>query len=233
MLSGKITMVIGGSGPIGKAIVQSFLMENARVIVPLSSSDEVMELKQHLSKVTSGELITFLTDLTDYSKASEIASEIIDEFGKIDLAVTAINNCCSNTTLAKIDINDWQRMVEKNITPFFISSSLMLSFLSDETAMYVTLSDFDRQRGDNKNVLGSVASSIQVKMAEIIATELKGIKARYHHIFLHKSFHCGQPTDQHMLGDHIIQLYIDGTSKYEEVFLDFPSSTIPSEFMSW
>lgn len=224
LLSDKITMIIGGTGVLGKEIVKSFLKENATVIVPAQSSDDILELKQHLLQVTTGKLIPFLTDLADYSKASEISTEIIDEFGRIDLAVTALDNCSSQTALSKLEITDWYRMIEQNINPFFVSTRIILSILKDKTSMYVTISNIDQAKQDNKNVLSSIAASLQGKMAEIISSELPEIKARYHHIFLHNSIDKDYSSGKQIAftGDLIVQLYLAEDSKQNAVFLNFP-----------
>jgi NAD(P)-dependent dehydrogenase (short-subunit alcohol dehydrogenase family) len=55
-LEGKNVVVAGGTGRVGEGLVRSFLMEGARVIVPVRSTSKEQRLRSYLEGVETGRL---------------------------------------------------------------------------------------------------------------------------------------------------------------------------------
>jgi len=85
-LAGKIAIVTGSSGGIGKAIALKFAEEGARVVVAAR--------RQHLCEQTvkqirekGGEAMAIPTDVTDESQVERLITETVKRYGRLDLLV--------------------------------------------------------------------------------------------------------------------------------------------------
>ena len=81
-LTGKVVLVTGGAGGIGRAICRHFASEGAKVAVHYhTSSDDA----QTLAKEIGG--VSFYADLRNQSESDEMVSRIISEMGGLDACV--------------------------------------------------------------------------------------------------------------------------------------------------
>lgn len=85
-LDGKVAIITGGAGGIGKGIVTAFVKEGAIVaIVDLNEemgNQAVEELKKYQS-----ESIFIQADLAEHSKLGGIVTQVVEKLGKLDILV--------------------------------------------------------------------------------------------------------------------------------------------------
>lgn len=121
MLSGKIALVTGGRGGIGRAICARFLREGATVF----ATDLTNEVT--LSDYADGSrFIRF--DVTSEDEARATMTRVGEECGKLDILVNAagieIEKTIEQTSLA-----DWNRIFAINVTGTFLASKYALPLL--------------------------------------------------------------------------------------------------------
>ena len=56
-LEGKTIVVAGGTGRVGEGLVRSFLLEGARVIVPVRSTAKDQRLRSYVEGIDTGKLV--------------------------------------------------------------------------------------------------------------------------------------------------------------------------------
>src|SRR6478672_1954285 len=112
LLTGKVALVPGGTGNTGVGIVRSLLQEDATVIVPAKSARGIASLKEYVAGTRPGRLVTLLADYPDYDKAFDVAENIVEEFGQIDLGVAALESPAASACLTELEITDWQKMAD-------------------------------------------------------------------------------------------------------------------------
>ncbi len=82
-LEGKVAIVTGGAGGIGKAIVSAYLDEGARVLAVDVNAEAGAKLTEEL-----GEGVRFLAaDLAVQENAAKIVSTAVEAFGRLDVLV--------------------------------------------------------------------------------------------------------------------------------------------------
>jgi NADP-dependent 3-hydroxy acid dehydrogenase YdfG len=224
---GKIALVAGYAGSPCVGIIKSFLEEGSTVILPAKSADEVAYIKNHLIEVSTGNLITLLTDLPDFDKAFDTAENIIQEFGRIDIAVIIFENNWFGPLLSEIDINEWQKVADKYITSYFVIGRVLLQLMKQQPyGMYVAVSDMESLMKDPHHSLANFAANAQIEIAKIFAEEMAATGVRYYHLFTHKSGlpEKTDPTENapglspEILGQYIIQLYDGESSQFVHPF---------------
>ena len=227
-LSGKITLVTDGTGCVGAGIVRSLLHENATVIVPAKSAHGIRQLKEYVADVAKGKLITLLTDYPDYDKAFDIAENVIEEYGQIDLAVAAFDAPAASPCITELAITDWQKMTDENITACFVSARIVLSFMKEfKHGMYISISNTDDFENKSSLALANISALIQTEMAKLFFEEVKKHGLKYHHLFINNAVTRDKHTrlvhkdgwiTPEAVGNYIVQLYLGETGTAENLF---------------
>ncbi|WP_185876800.1 3-oxoacyl-[acyl-carrier-protein] reductase [Blattabacterium cuenoti] len=115
LLNGKIALVTGGSGDIGKSIIKTFVKHGANVIFTFFSSKKeanklVLELKNSVE--------AYQIDLSDLKSSEYLIEKIIKKYGNIDILV---NNAgiIKDNFLLKISKEDWDYVIKNNLYSVF------------------------------------------------------------------------------------------------------------------
>jgi NAD(P)-dependent dehydrogenase (short-subunit alcohol dehydrogenase family) len=86
-LAGKVAVITGASSGIGRATMETFGREGAKVVGTARSEDKLNEVIDGI-KSAGGEGIVVPADLEDTSTAERVVQAAVDEFGKIDVLVS-------------------------------------------------------------------------------------------------------------------------------------------------
>jgi NAD(P)-dependent dehydrogenase (short-subunit alcohol dehydrogenase family) len=222
-LTGKVALIAGGAGHTGIGIVRALLQEDATAIVPARSARDIGRLKEHVSGIKQGRLVTLLADYPDYDKAFDMAEDIVSAFGQIDIAVTALDSPAASACLTELAITDWQKMADENITAGFVVGRVVLEMMKKNGyGMYISMSHTEDFEKKSSLALANIAATLQVEMARIFAEGIKGSGIRYHHLFVRR-----QAADERQVGDFIVQLYGGRTGDATHLF-QWPPNGAPA-----
>ncbi|MFP5039858.1 SDR family NAD(P)-dependent oxidoreductase [Parasediminibacterium sp. JCM 36343] len=228
-LTGKIVLIAGGATVHGRGIVHYFLKANATVIVPGTSLQGLNGLKASIENINTGHLITHLTELPDYDKAFDIAETIVEEFGKIDIGIGVFSNAPCSSMLTEAHINDWQQMIDTEVTPFFVCARLILNAMKlIEDGLYVNVCYGKDFEDGNYAPLSKIAQNAKMEMSKIFAEESKKHNVRYQHLWV-------KPTDDgdnnlanlnsaETIGTEILKLFIEKTENTDCIFHSIPEN---------
>lgn len=87
MLAGKVAIITGGAGGIGRGIALAYVKEGASVvIVDFCNAERGQEVVEGL-KAYSPKVLFIQKDISQPNCAQEIRNETIDKFGKIDILI--------------------------------------------------------------------------------------------------------------------------------------------------
>lgn len=118
-LSGKCTVVTGGSRGIGRGIALAFAEHGASVVACyINESDASRSLGEELA-ASSGKGYVAQGDVTDEAAVRKIVDEAAERFGHIDVVV---NNAgaVSHTMLADMELDEWRRVLDTNLTSMYL-----------------------------------------------------------------------------------------------------------------
>lgn len=117
----QIILVTGASRGIGKAITLSFLEAGANVIGIYGGNAQAAEsLREELGS-KSKKLALFQCDISSPEEVAKLFSTVEEIYGHIDVLV---NNAGirKDSVLALMKVNDWQRVIDVNLTGTFLMS---------------------------------------------------------------------------------------------------------------
>lgn len=111
-LEGKVAIITGGAGGLGRETSLLFASEGAHVVVA--------DYHQDLAEQTAAEIngMGVGVDVSQRDQVDRMVNEVLDTFGKIDIL---INNAgiTMDSTLVKMTEADWNRVVSINQTGVF------------------------------------------------------------------------------------------------------------------
>src|SRR5688500_20353196 len=85
-LRGKVALLTGAAGGIGRAICARFIQEDIRVIAADIDADSLHRMAEEIG-CDSDRFHPLLLDITDFNAVAGAVARIIDEFGRIDILI--------------------------------------------------------------------------------------------------------------------------------------------------
>src|SRR6185437_14388174 len=110
---GKVAVVTGGSGGLGRAIAEAFAAAGARVVVAARGAEALERIAEQLSQ-SGREVAPIAADLTRQEDVDRLFARTIDRFGRLDVLV---NNAGRSMRRAVLDTTaeDFQQLMELNL----------------------------------------------------------------------------------------------------------------------
>jgi len=116
-LKDKVAIVTGGASGIGKATVQLFVKEGARVTIA-DYSDAGEELAKEL-RAAGAEVMFVKVDVRDEAQVAAMVDKTVEAFGRLDIMVA--NAGIGDTTPAgDMPAEEWNKITGVNLTGVFL-----------------------------------------------------------------------------------------------------------------
>lgn len=123
--SGKVVLVAGGTGGLGRAVSQAFLAEAAKVIVTYRREEEFVALKTAAS-ANATLLEGHRVDITDEQATSEFVRQILVQHGRLDAVVNTIGGYAGGIKLWEMDNKTFDTMLNLNLRSGFVLARAVL-----------------------------------------------------------------------------------------------------------
>lgn len=126
-LKNKVAVITGGSNGIGRATVDKFLAQGARVIIWDISAEKGKAVESEL-KSKGFDIYFQAVDTTNIDGVKSAAEEIIKKYTKIDIL---INNAgiTRDSTLLKMTQEQWQTVIDVNLTGVYNCTRTIAPFM--------------------------------------------------------------------------------------------------------
>lgn len=113
-LTGTVAVITGASSGIGEATAHALAREGSTVVLLARRGDRLAAVVEAIDS-DGGQARAHEVDVTDASAVTGVMRAVDEEFGRIDVLV---NNAgfLANGPALEADLNDWQRMVDVNVT---------------------------------------------------------------------------------------------------------------------
>jgi len=146
--NGKVVLVTGASQGIGRAIARKFASMGAKIALNDISFQEE-QLKAAAGEMKSAgapEAEYFLADVSKYGEVEKMMADVAARFGQLDVLV---NNAgiAKDRTLAKMTAEEWQKVIDVNLTSVFNCSKAALPMIIARQGNIVSMSSFSGLRG--------------------------------------------------------------------------------------
>jgi NAD(P)-dependent dehydrogenase (short-subunit alcohol dehydrogenase family) len=139
-LTGKIALVTGASGGIGKAVAISLASAGAAVAVHYGhnkkAADEVVE---QITK-NKGKSIAFSADVSDPASVEKMFNDIDSSLGSVDILVNSAGIDGVRALLGEDKIEDWKNVISINLYgPYFCSRMAIQRMLKKQSGVIINI----------------------------------------------------------------------------------------------
>jgi NAD(P)-dependent dehydrogenase (short-subunit alcohol dehydrogenase family) len=129
-LDGKVAIVTGGSGALGRAVTECFLAEGARVAVPFIVEDEVSLLEQRLGgRFDPSNLLLARADVGDETALEDFVKQVIARWNRVDILANLVGGFWGGKPVAETTLAQWQAMFDLNLKPTFLSCKAVIPLM--------------------------------------------------------------------------------------------------------
>lgn len=179
-LSGKIALVSGSGGGIGKAIIQKLAEEGACIIVTDINAERLRDTADEFNKkIGKDNFITLKMDVTKEDDIEKGFKDIVLAFGGIDIIVNNAGISISKT-ISDTSLQDWNLLQDILVKGQFIISKTALQIMKKQALdgdIVNIVSKNALVSGPNNTAYGT-AKAAQLHMSRLMAAELGSDKVR-------------------------------------------------------
>ena len=148
MFKDKVVLITGASQGIGKATALKFAEENATLAINdiEAQEEQLKELKNEIEKM-GGKANYYLADVANYEEVEKMIQSIKNDLGKLNVLV---NNAgiCRDKTLAKMTKEDWQKVIDIDLTGVFNCTKAALALIVNNRGKIINVSSLVGIRGN-------------------------------------------------------------------------------------
>jgi NAD(P)-dependent dehydrogenase (short-subunit alcohol dehydrogenase family) len=119
--TGKVALVAGGTGGLGRAVSVAFLKEGAELIVTYQKDQEFGDLKKAAGANVS-RLVGRRVDVTDEAAVQRLIERIGAESGRLDVLVNAVGGYVGGIKLWELDTRVFDQMLALNLRSGYVLS---------------------------------------------------------------------------------------------------------------
>jgi NAD(P)-dependent dehydrogenase (short-subunit alcohol dehydrogenase family) len=121
LLEGRVAIVTGGSGALGRAVTECFLASGAKTAVPYIVDAEVPMLEQRLGgQFPSSQVMLRKCDVGVEGELAKFVDEVAGTWRKIDILVNLVGGFWGGKPVAETTLEEWQAMFDLNLKPTFL-----------------------------------------------------------------------------------------------------------------
>src|SRR5438105_1094354 len=137
--AGKVVLVAGGTGGLGRAVSLAFLAEGAKVVVTYRDQAEFDTLKRAAGG-NAASLKGQVVDVTNESAVDEFVHRIVAESGRLDVVVNAVGGYAGGVKLWELDPKVFNQMLALNVrSGFAISRAVVPPMLKQKQGAIINV----------------------------------------------------------------------------------------------
>ena len=127
-LEGKVAIVTGGNGGIGKGISRGFAAMGANVVIAARNAEKTDRAMKEIREKSDARIMGVQTDVSREEQTLEMARKAVAEFGRIDILV---NNAGTNTRKMPqdYDMAEWDAIIDTNLRGAFLCCRAVYPFM--------------------------------------------------------------------------------------------------------
>jgi len=176
--SGRVVLVAGGTGGLGRAVSLAFLRDGAKVAVTYRKQEEFDALKQ-AAGADAPRLGAHLADVTDETAVSHTIDRILAENGRLDALVNAVGGYAGGNQLWDAEPRVLDQMLALNLrSGYALSRAAVPAMLKQKRGAIVNIAAkaaVDHPAGAAAYAASKAAA---VALLDSLAMELKGSGVR-------------------------------------------------------
>ena len=175
-LTGKVAVISGGSRGIGKAIAHAYAGAGANVVISSRKLQNIMPAAEELKNEFPGRIVGVVAHAGKQLDNQQLFGRAIDEFGRIDIAVS---NAATNPhfgPLLTAEESQWDKILEVNVkgTFWFCKMAATQMAKQGQGGKIIIISSIAGLKPSMMMGLYSVSKAAIIMLSQSLALELSG-----------------------------------------------------------
>ena len=180
--SGKVVLVAGGTGGLGRAVSLAFLQEGAKVVVTYRNQKEFETLRS-AAGANASSLEGRSADVTDEAAVRELIDAVLAKYGRVDALVNTVGGYVGGVNLWETDPKLFDQMLTLNLrSGYVLARAVVPAMLKQKRGAIVNVAA--KAAVDHAAGAAAYAASKAgaVAMMDSLAAEVKGTGVRVNSI---------------------------------------------------
>ncbi|HVB34946.1 MAG TPA: glucose 1-dehydrogenase [Patescibacteria group bacterium] len=163
-LDGKVALVTGGAGGIGRALALGLSQYGARVVVASRNREAIGKAAQEIQAETGNQTLAVPVDVTDENSVGDLVKSVVAQAGTIDILVNAMGLNLKRDAF-DFPMEDWNRLFNVNVQGTMIACKHVgRIFKEKKQGKIVNLSSIRGIRGLGGGNVGYSATKAAVEL---------------------------------------------------------------------
>src|SRR5713226_9383587 len=179
---GKVALVAGGTGGLGRAVSLAFLEQGCNVAVTYPRQEE-WDALQSAAGASKERLEGYRVDVTDEAAVTGLIESLLGKHGRIDALINTVGGYAGGAKLWELDTRVFELMLALNLrSGFVLSRAVVPAMLKQGHGSIVNVASkaaFDHAAGAAAYAASKAAA---VAMMDSLAADLKGTGVRVNSI---------------------------------------------------
>jgi NAD(P)-dependent dehydrogenase (short-subunit alcohol dehydrogenase family) len=151
-LSKQIVLIAGASSGMGRATAIAAASAGANTVLTARNIDALEDVCASIQQ-SGGSARAIPADLTDRTAVDHVVKTVINEYGRIDVAVNSVGTNIPRRTLDELTSESWQAMLAANLTSAFnLTQAVVPVFRQQEGGLLIHISSSAAKKPDRSGV---------------------------------------------------------------------------------
>ena len=175
---GKVVLVAGGTGGLGRAVTLAFLEEGAKVIATYRKQEELDTLKIRAG-VNTVQLEGVAVDVTDEATVRQLIEKIVGKYRRLDAMVNTVGGYAGGTKLWELETKVFDQMLALNLrSGFALSRAAVRAMLKEGHGAIVNVASKAAVDHAGGAAAYAASKSAAVALLDSLAADLQGSGVR-------------------------------------------------------
>jgi len=167
--SNKVVLITGGTGALGRAVVEAFTSANAISIATYITDKEAQKAKTKI-----GTLDLVKADITKEDEVRKLASNIIQKHNRIDVLVNVVGGFIGGKKVSDLEESEWDKMMNVNLkSAFLISKHVLPVMVLAKQGKMIHISSRTGMKSSGLDSAYAASKSGLIRLVESISEEVK------------------------------------------------------------
>src|SRR4030042_1901781 len=170
-LKGRVALVVGGAGDIGKAIAETLSVAGADVVISSRKQENLDKAAAEIKAKSKGKVLAIAGHLGKLETIKALVDAVMKECGRIDIVV---NSSGSSFMVPLTDTEEWQwdNVMNVNVKgPFFLLKQIAPIMKEQGGGSIINITSYMGIRTEETLGVYCISKAAVMHMTRVMATE--------------------------------------------------------------